>query len=177
MPSYPFAKTVDRILEQFATRYYPDDPAMPQKLKDNRIARLLVTFPFIAGSRAPQRYAAAYLGLLINARDFPEHFKTVKGESVRDRLSTLGRLFDFCEKPYVVEKAMALLELASLVDHWNDRKKDQETKRYNPLNDPSTPRGFYKTERDRLVDIITSIRCPEIDRIITPAVIGNRFLW
>jgi len=125
----------------------PDDERAP-------LLRLL----FEIYSRPGESLASACAA--VNARGF----RTRAGRELQ--VSTAHKLLDNPRHPQVAEKTLALLELASLIDHWRDRKTDEDSGIYNPINAAEDSDKWFNDEVSRLSENIRDVASTDIDKIL-----------
>jgi hypothetical protein len=133
-------------------------------LQQTKVARLMAELPHIAGCADPDRAAYAHVSTLLVASRNPKVFGHRSSDTLRSRLFAVSH-FDGGDSR-LIERGLHLLELASLSDHIADVDYDRVVGKYNPLN---TGEVTYDSERDRLVELIEAVPCPEMDQILSVA--------
>ena len=131
-------------------------------LQQTKVARLIAELPYIAGCQNADRAAYAQVGTLLLASRNSKVFGHRPTDTLRSRLFTI-RHFEGGDRQ-LIERGLHLPELGSLSDHVADMEYDQVVGKYNPLN---TSEIVHETERDRLVALIESVPCPEMDTILS----------
>ena len=102
----------------------------------------------------------------------PAQFNQAADESIGERLRVLGNFEGGDQR--ILERGMLLLELASLGDHAADADFDKAAKKFNPVADATID---VAAERERLIDAVEEIECPEMDRIIRAKDAGTQAFW
>ncbi len=131
----------------------------------SRTVNLILSLPFIAGCADPERtalaHAAVYL-LAIKGGQEPFDHCAEDDKAILARLRLISSFKGGDSK--LLEKGMSLLALQMLCGYDRDRKKDQASNYYNPLN---AGVWNFETEKAKLVTTIESITSEQIDTIMT----------
>ena len=165
---FEWNKIVDYIAEAF--RFTPEEK---ERLRNNKLAKLIAALPFLAGSKDPLRTAGSHLGtyiLSIRVKD-PSNARPSDDEYLLRRLELIGNFIGGDDE--IIQRGMNLIALCMISDYARDVEKDQRLGKYNPI---SAGVLDYEREKERLIREIESVPCPDMDKIFT-AREGVKTFW
>ena len=129
------------------------------------LAQLIGATPFIAGCKDPLRTALSHLGTYVLSVRLHDAAlaRPTDNEYLFRRIELLGNFIG--GDAALTGRSMNLVALYMLADYVRDAEEDTVAGKYNPV-----ARGAIDVvaERERLLDEITHVPCPEMDRILSP---------
>ena len=136
-----------------------------QRFAAKDLAQLIGATPFIAGCKDPLRTALSHLGTYVLSVRLHDAAlaRPTDDEYLFRRIELLGNFIGGNEE--LIQRSMNLIALYMLLDYVRDMVEDQHSGKYNPVSSGSFD---PLAERERLLDEITRVPCPEMDRILSP---------
>lgn len=134
-----------------------------EKIKKNKVAKLISALPFIVKSKTPERYSYMNFGGYLIALKNEKISCQKKGESIEDRIKPILN-FNGGNK-MLIERAKNLLILLSLEDHNRDIEIDKKNGKYNPIAEGDIN---YEEEKKYLIGEIKKIESKQMDEIVSP---------
>ena len=147
IPNY---EEVKKIVERLAYQYFWNDVKLFECALSHPVTWLVASAPYFAKSKRPQRWAAANLGTLMNAKNNPDFFRADKEDDLESRLLSILQT-EGGENTPEFQKISALLQRILLQSYEWDKEKDAAAAppQFNALNAGTL---VYDSEARRLED-------------------------
>ncbi|MDC7239096.1 MAG: hypothetical protein PQJ50_01920 [Spirochaetales bacterium] len=150
----------DQVLE-----YLPSYRNFENRIRRNKVARLIAQLPYLAGTERPERDGMSNLVIFILSSygSTKKLFRHVPEDdsSVFERLKPIMNFTGGNEK--ILDRGMSLIAMVLVNDYRRDMEEDLTTGHYNPLN---SGRWNYEEIIRELTDRIRAVPCPKMDRIL-----------
>jgi hypothetical protein len=133
-------------------------------LLNKNLAKLIAAIPYLAGCEDPGRTAITHLGAYI----LSIRIKTVANCQPTDDVDLFRRLEMINNfiggDQAIIQKGMSLIALNMIADYARDIEEDRMFGKYNPVDSGAFN---YEFEKKRLVTIIETVQCREMDEIMS----------
>ena len=137
-----------------------------QKLKNNRMARLIAAIPFLAGCDKALETSFSHLSVYLmsldeSTKDIYFH-KPVDDEDIYSRLFPISSFFGGNRE--IIECCIDIIALCMLSNYKKDAEEDLAIGKYNPI---SLNKWKYETISSELINNIEKTMTEEIEKIYT----------
>ncbi len=133
-------------------------------LQNKNLAKLIASIPYLAECEDPGRTAITHLGAYI----LSIRIKTVANCQPTDDVDLFRRLEMINNfiggDQAIIQKGMSLIALNMIADYARDIEEDRMFGKYNPVDSGAFD---YEHEKNQLEAIITSVKCREMDEIMS----------
>lgn len=152
------------------------DPTLKENIEHDNLFMLAAALPFLSGSPFWQREGICNL-LLIVSISIPGRLKQIYTHCEVDNKEILSRLMILVHDTGIKQiqlRGLALMAIVMINDYLQDQDRDRSIGKYNPISDGSWD---YSTERQKLIAIVKSSFCPDMDEIFSLEQALIRTFW